>query len=114
MPAVRGRWEGGSDARYLPTGHIVYAQGNTLLAFPFDLDTRTNHDWFEELKARVPVQQSISLQPGTTLGPYQIQSQLGAAGMGEVHKARDTRPGPHGRHQGVAGSVDGQAMKWRV
>src|SRR5207253_2391329 len=27
---------GGSDARYVPTGHIVYAQGSTLLAVPFD------------------------------------------------------------------------------
>jgi hypothetical protein len=27
---------GGSDARYLPTGHLVYARGETLLAVPFD------------------------------------------------------------------------------
>ncbi len=32
-----------------------------------------------------------SLQPGTTLGPYEIQSQLGAGGMGEVSKATDPR-----------------------
>ena len=30
--------EGGSDARYLPTGHLVYALGDTLLAVPFDLE----------------------------------------------------------------------------
>ena len=30
--------EGGSDARYLPTGHLVYALGDTLLAVPFDVD----------------------------------------------------------------------------
>ncbi len=30
-------WEGGSAPRYLPSGHIVYAQANTLFAFPFDL-----------------------------------------------------------------------------
>ncbi len=31
--------EGGSDARYVPTGHIVYALRGTLLAVPFDLAT---------------------------------------------------------------------------
>jgi serine/threonine protein kinase/Tol biopolymer transport system component len=28
--------DGGSDARYLPTGHLVYAQGGVLFATPFD------------------------------------------------------------------------------
>jgi len=28
--------QGGSDARYVPTGHLVYALGNVLLAVPFD------------------------------------------------------------------------------
>jgi hypothetical protein len=31
--------EGGSDAGYVPTGHIVYTLGGTLLAVPFELDT---------------------------------------------------------------------------
>src|SRR5512133_2906966 len=35
----------------------------------------------------------MSLQPGVHLGPYEVLARLGAGGMGEGYRARDTRLG---------------------
>ena len=53
---------GGSDARYLPTGHLVYALGDGLLAVRFDLET------LSVAGGAVPLVQGVRRANGTQTG----------------------------------------------
>jgi serine/threonine-protein kinase len=52
-------WEGGSGARYLPDGRLVYAQGATLFAIPFDSSTHAVHG------GPVPMVEGLRGTPGS-------------------------------------------------
>jgi eukaryotic-like serine/threonine-protein kinase len=46
---------------------------------------------FPALRLGYNPSESMALNPGTKLGPYEIQSLVGAGGMGEVYRAHDAR-----------------------
>ena len=67
--------DGGSDARYLPTGHIAYALGTVLLAVPFDLSR------MEVTGGPVPMVEAVrrpGRNPGTTGAAFYDVSETGS------------------------------------
>jgi serine/threonine-protein kinase len=57
---------GGTAARYLPSGHLVYTNRSTMLAVPFDLDAR------ETRGTAVPVLNDIAFDPAAGMPQFGI------------------------------------------
>ena len=87
--------EGGSDARYAPTGHLVYALGTVLFAVPFDLNKMAVTGGPTPI---VPVVQRAGMVTGAAhfsfsdTGTLGYVSNAGAVNAGRlVYRARDGR-----------------------
>ncbi|MGE5835470.1 MAG: protein kinase domain-containing protein, partial [Acidobacteriota bacterium] len=57
--------EGGTDARFVPTGHLVYALSGSLYAIPFDVKRLATTG------GAVPIVEGVRRSPGTTTGAAQ-------------------------------------------
>ncbi len=56
----------GFDAHYLPTGHLIYASGNSLLAVPFDAQT------LEVSSSPVKLLDNVATVPGNGFGAFSV------------------------------------------
>jgi Tol biopolymer transport system component len=74
--------EQGYNARYIPSGHIVYALGGNLMAVPFDLDR------LETTGPAVPVIEGIRTSAG------EIAFAVASTGIGVYAPATSGRPAP--------------------
>ncbi len=75
---------GGFDGRYVPSGHLVYANGTTLFAAPFDADR------LELTGPVVPIAQGVRTNPSEGSAHYSFSS-FGAL----AYLTGDSRPQPY-------------------
>jgi serine/threonine-protein kinase len=61
--------EAGTDARYVPTGHLVYALRNSLLAVPFDLAT------LAVTAEPVPILQDVAMSPDAVTAYFAVSNE---------------------------------------
>jgi Tol biopolymer transport system component len=61
-------FDGGTFARYVPTGHLVYLRNNSLMAAPFDVATLTVGE------ARVPVVPGVFMDPAVPSGNFAVSA----------------------------------------
>ena len=108
--------EGGSDARYVPTGHIVYVSGGTLFAVPFDLPK------LEVTGGAVPVVEGVRRENfSNRVGPVRV-FQLGFAGLcarpgvGRAGPGAVRSQGRRGAAQASAGEVPlpARVSRWQA
>ena len=91
---------GGSDARYISTGYIVYVRGNTLFAVPFDLKrqevTGKPIPVAEGVLHRIsPIPAGVPERPGATSWPFGV-AQFDFSRNGTLAYIPDARSGNRG------------------
>ena len=77
--------KGGTYARYVPTGHIVYAENKTLYAVPFDLEK------LEAVGSAVPVVQDV-ITPGSGSAQFAVSEDGSFACIPVVEHSSELTP----------------------